>query len=662
MKEYNLIEKDLLELGWTPKQGNGDHMKFTKPGNPSTIVVSRGVSSRARAYLNSIAEIRRIEPAFRPNACHLKRQALQATDPENGLPEWMQEGCPVRWNGAEGRNWDKLRDPSSVLNIKYVVRQVLPADANGCHRVTIQRENSPEPPFTVSSAELDAWQTAECSVCRNDFPVNVLASDEDDNNLCPDCSALIMKETAEEPAAKESGKMRPGKNSEEIDAIIDDGDKILQKYKDIPINSLPPNVIKEFNDRIKERIDRLPADVQRRLRKRAPHIFRILNSLEDKNNVTPYKAWTLALDTLAAIRVRMENITAQKDQENIRRHIFQTSYSFKKKETDYGRKFDVIAIQTKDWSNAKLIWQCQDIMLKSMARAFPEDHEVILLLECPSENIRQYLTSPHCAIEDALSEDEQYMMDRTHIDWLMAKPETITDEISAFIEEAAGIKDPNDRVNMTVLRNIDDDPSSFEGLTAYYEALLIVDNLDDDAAAAYGAMLEAFGRTDRRRFSEPVRIRIRTINAGPEEEKRFDFFHKEEMETIDLIDLDFSDILLSVYELSDGTLNIDLSSGLETPDDVGKLKERIQASLSRMEGDPRIVLIKQIFNNDTNQENTANMPETNPLDLTNPASGNAAAGALTTRELLRELKGRGVTFQGVEVPVVTRQSVNMDDI
>lgn len=66
---------------------------------------------------------------------------------------------------------------------------------------------------------------------------------------------------------------------------------------------------------------------------------------------------------------------------------------------------------------------------------------------------------------------------------------------------------------------------------------------------------------------------------------------------------------------------------------------------------------KPTENNDNDMAN-----ENINLDTTNPASSNEAAGKLTTRELLKELKERGVTFQGLEVPVTVRCSVSLDEI
>lgn len=52
----------------------------------------------------------------------------------------------------------------------------------------------------------------------------------------------------------------------------------------------------------------------------------------------------------------------------------------------------------------------------------------------------------------------------------------------------------------------------------------------------------------------------------------------------------------------------------------------------------------------------------NPLDAVNPNSSNPAMKDFTTRELLKELKERGVTFEGISVPVIIRQAVSLDEI
>lgn len=54
------------------------------------------------------------------------------------------------------------------------------------------------------------------------------------------------------------------------------------------------------------------------------------------------------------------------------------------------------------------------------------------------------------------------------------------------------------------------------------------------------------------------------------------------------------------------------------------------------------------------------MDTKNILDLTNPGSEIKGAGELTTRELIRELKERGVTFTDLEITV--RATITMNEI
>lgn len=666
MTEYNKIESELISLGWTPKPGDGDHFKFKKEGNPNTIVISMSVGGRSRSMLNCIADIRKAEPLFRPNACHLKRLEIEKKDPENGLPEWMQKDCPVRYTSPEKRDWRKLKDENSVMNIKYIVCHIHSAEQDGTHKVIIRQADDPDSTlFTVKSDELDAWETAECTICYNRFPVNVLLDDEDENNLCPECAALLEKEKAEEAAAKkeEVKESRPKKDSDEVSTIVDSVNDIMENYKDVPISSLPPSVLQDVNRRIKERIEGLPSDVVRRLRKRAPNIFRFLEDSENKN-VTPYEAWTAALEVLCSIRIRIENTKGMKEKDKVRKDIFQTSYSFKKKDVG-NRKMDLVVIQAKNWANTKLVWQCQDIIMRAMKQAFPEDHEVVLLLECPSEGIRQYLIRPDDEIDDILKWEDEMMMARSHTDWKLTPQETIAEEIKDFINKASGVENFCEKANMTIIRNIDGGAEAFDFEKAHYETYLIIDDTAENDGDAFNKMLEEFGKEAKDNpghFSETVRIYVRSIKwDGWEKKGNFNFVHKETVTgPDDLLDVLGTEIL-SIYERTDGTINIDSALTSQTQEDVERFKERLEEYLSENEGDPKVALIKQIFNTEKPKNNNT-MPEKNSLELTNPASSNAAAGALTTRELLRELKERGVTFQGVEVPVVTRQSVNMDEI
>ena len=61
-----------------------------------------------------------------------------------------------------------------------------------------------------------------------------------------------------------------------------------------------------------------------------------------------------------------------------------------------------------------------------------------------------------------------------------------------------------------------------------------------------------------------------------------------------------------------------------------------------------------------NNEKTSIMENTSYLDKTNPASPNPDGGKLTTRQLLKELRLRGVNFDNLTITV--RQEINLDEI
>lgn len=108
----------------------------------------------------------------------------------------------------------------------------------------------------------------------------------------------------------------------------------------------------------------------------------------------------------------------------------------------------------------------------------------------------------------------------------------------------------------------------------------------------------------------------------------------------------------------------ELKTEKEKENFVKKVKDTIFTLLTLTKETPLSQGIKDAIkrynkkNEEIKKESTMN--ENNFLDQKNPGSANPAAGELTTRELLKELKSRGVSFDNLEITI--RKSIDFNDI
>lgn len=209
MSEYEKIEKELLPLGWTVKPGRGDHMMFTKEGVPHTIMVSKSLT--CQAYKNVLSDIRRWEPAStlgKPSQSKdkAKESPADASVQEEVLPDrysFIKVGNQVRYVKPEERDYSRLQDPSSVMNIPY---KVIAIRNNGMSKDAVTSTDDriildsvgdgiKSHTFEVKIDDIDAWELRTCSKCKRSMPANmegwvnsVVKGKEYD--FCPDCMRL----------------------------------------------------------------------------------------------------------------------------------------------------------------------------------------------------------------------------------------------------------------------------------------------------------------------------------------------------------------------------------------------------------------------------------------------------------------------------------------
>lgn len=131
---------------------------------------------------------------------------------------------------------------------------------------------------------------------------------------------------------------------------------------------------------------------------------------------------------------------------------------------------------------------------------------------------------------------------------------------------------------------------------------------------------------------------------------------------------DEGDFLFKILNSKDNELfdvvTPNLGTEKEKENFVKKVRDTIYTLLTLTKETPLTLGLKDAIkrynkeNEEIKKENTMN--ENNFLDQKNPGSANPAAGELTTRELLRELKSRGVSFDNLEITI--RKSIDFNDI
>ena len=654
-------------------------MKFTKPGIQTIITIARNISDKGRDLQNTVAKIRKYEPDFWRTSKTETNGTDKESPEENGLPSWMQPGEKVRWTKPEKRDFAKLDDPGAVMNIAYIVRKVTPGIGdNAPTMLLVSPAGDPVHTFRVEPSEVDAWETAACIDCGKIFPVNLLAEESGGGYLCKDCATSLLKELNEDIQGDEPSAVTLNPSTRRLPSL---GalDAILSKYDgDLDINAIP----KDDLEKIKNAIINLPSKTRKEAIKFFPQ-FKDFLTVQEKKKLTPYEAWNIFKENY----VFSKKLSSHAEETRLKSTLAkETAYSHHTLHYD-GGKLHVIEITVADFKYVYDFWQMTNKLYVTFSKAYPENEPLAIRIHCPKEGIRQYFMMPageHArevikSLKALSPEKEQDQFLRADADTGLPSMFDTVESVSKCINLTTGSENnPNYVLQCSLaLRESERTAEHFETARPYFEF-----NIEYNSYAVGDKeihdVVEAIRTLD---IDAPFSLVINSFAKDNDTITSFqvfgDYFDRKE-NNAEAKSEDGSETGTQEeeeYGIGNGkTLLkiVDSGTGLDivTAETAGALREEEKDRYKKImrfafgcllrEQFASIVheAIKETFNEHKNNEITMN--ENNYLDRTNPASANAAAGALTTRELIRELKSRGLSFDNLRITIV--QDINTDEI
>ena len=715
MTLYQEIERDLLARGWSRSQGKGDHMKFTKPGVPTIITVSRSIGGRGCSLQNCLARIRKYEPDFwRDRTVVVPEEETIDYGAFPDIKPWMRPGETVRWTAAEGRDYSKLAEENSVMNARYVVAEIIPLGENepGKARLTISPDGDDDQAFQVGPEDVDAWDTGVCSVCGKMLPVNRLCTVEGDADgkslLCADCAAKMVAEKEPDEAPKAELQESAGEMLPDIPGVAE-LKELRDKYFGVPIRDLPDDA----KAKIREIFADCPSKARKEFRKTFPDLYAILEpSAAAKKKVFPYDAWKMFAEEFVA-RKRPRN--SERAQELMNKFLNSATYNTPRKVKGPDGTFLRYDIMVKDYDTLLDIWSISSILIREMFKAHEKD-KVCFRLCCQKANVCQYLVPPvgEAGREEvqnllaSIPDKESEQLARAKLDTALPNWDAVLEKVNRCIGETVDGIDGVDVNKFAVVFRLalrDCDREDFESGLPYYE----IDILYDDTVISDEVGNQVLSNVCGLNLGTPYAVSMgsfRSKDYGRHVEcfgTFFDVVEKVE-ETIGAAPADRGSSRHETYGWKDGqtlfkVANEGGSLGFflgdvnekERPDDYAEYFERlcamcyeflttdvqpdilrralrhavdsVRGDVEKMSKDNRAKLLAfwgGSIDFGKRAENNNIVMDKNYLDLTNPASENSAAGEITTRELLRELKARGVSFDGLQITI--KSDINIDEI
>lgn len=700
MTEYQKIENELTSLGWSMDYGSGDHIKFFKEDNPMKIVVSASVSAEGRALKNTYAQIRRIEPRFslgRQGHMLLHRDANEQgrepsqTPPPDGVPDWMVIGAAVRWTGAEGRDWSLLDKPDSTMNHRYRIIGYKETKDDG-PMVIIQAadDGTDGLTFPVFPSDLDAWLLFKCEGCGMTLPENNLYEGDDGKLYCKDCLGRKkdLKDAAAEKVPEEPKKSPVEMMAEKdevlarfLDAIKVLGDNDFSGIKDEQLTASMVTLKDTYNNV-------LSSKARKALRNEYPLLIQTLlafgrTSDEDGDGkVCEYDAWLMSINRLSWILSLRDAAYGEEAHENIRKRLFSSlSYSLKPIKDRKIRRKNVatsVVISSKDEGIAMDVLTYSSLFIEEFSRAVTELPVVVFV---NGGSIRQYSVGENAGALELLKKNvpnsELPFLKRDSLNAMLPPIKEVYDKIqgretvariakSAYMLALVYGVHPGYRGDYLDARPVFRLIVALFGKNAgLFDA--VVKDFQDGApfpGPVYAAVIDyegrrytAIDRTSEYEYPEG-------IPDSPEDEK-------PETDIINLLSIGINP--------KDGGYDIRLT------DDAGKQDSLVNALC---ESAARNVRLRAIYDQaissfrernpgagigeagtgtplphvtDNNQsENDSKMEKKDILERTNPGSSRPELGQYSTRELLRELKERGVEFDNLTI--IVRESISLDEI
>ena len=683
MTEYTKIENELLSLGWTKENASGDHVKFFQENNPGFILVSRSISGAGRALRNTYADIRRKEPRF-----SLGRQAHMLVEEEEQLeednllkqfPAWMHPGHSVRWSGPENKDYSKLDDSNSVMYKEYIVCGFIETDNGVMVNIGEPHEGVP---FPVRPEEIDAWKTFKCKKCGKRFPENVAVKNEKYEKICPDCARPDEKETSPETATAAIRNPENENRKKELAELLKSHSKlkkILEGYifsDDNPIN-IPDEEKAVISEEIKDYVASLSAKERKNMRRKFPNFMSSfdvpIDNEEEKAYYYPLDAWNDTVERLSYFNLhKISNAGNDKEiLKETKNRLARTYYTTKtiQSKKDKSVTLRKICITTPDWETTRLFCHTASYVIDYFKKALP-DGITFIELNCPSAGFKQYLFRHEFeedkavveTVKSLLPEKEKDCFKIAELNKILPPLHDVLDEYEKSIEEIGFDLIGNFiyfRLHTTKIDDETDNDDEYETRMPLVLADIVVMDGDSDGEKA-NKIADAIRKNDA--LKGPIQFVIHDWSNKKIIEinnfREFDYpepIDKDE-ENPPAVPVKNASGKNYREELIDGYVNI----ALEETDTVmheafwGALK-RIASEIDNHPG----IAGKWEAITGNNNKNEKDM-EKDILNLTNPESENAVTGACTTRELLKELKSRGVQFDNLTI--VVKQSINTDDI
>lgn len=714
MTEYQKIENELQRLGWTPEPSKGDHFKFRKAGEIRFINVSMSVGTSPRSIENAYAKIRQIEPNFRlgkSGTADAEENVVRDVE-SSAIPEWMRPGMTVRWTGPEGKDYTKLAEANSLMNQRYTVLTVATEEGRPV-TATIRDAEEKHPSFDVLVEELDAWETGTCSECGKALPSPLLHRKDDGTLICQDCLDDITARIETEKA-EEQRKLDMNTEMAALSRAKSSIDEFHYKYKDVQIGKLPERervrIIKEYE----KILYALPSKIRNRMLEEMPEIAVLL--ADKKQKTTPFQAWTMFLNSvLKEYPVFDEKYRSRKEFDNLRKRIFGCSYSIRTLvDRKTGDSTPLIHILAKDAETARIIWSFHDTIFKCFRRVYPTEVVPVILLEQPSFGIRQYLVHNWVfagkqfldALRKVLDEkDVQDCLTRSSLDSAMPTVSEVFEGIETWAQKATGISKEEYTVttnpfDITVARAVrDEDSEDFQSAPAFYKARVVYNDVDYPADK-YGLLLEAMKFAAPGTVPCPMELSLERMTdkdvSGKNQARLstvpsdyWDLYDSRDVTPAAEVSCGFSygDTLFSVVQ-DKAAVRIYFNHD-NNPLFVQEYGERLQKAFGAILYDTDSVVTRALVNalfeikersdkpdllkrlyealaeyqdkNDNDYNMKSSMSALNVLDRTNPLdSADERLADITTRDLLRELKSRGVSFSNLEITV--RETINLEEI
>ena len=440
MTEYQRIENELTRLGWTPQQRNGDHVMFYKPGNPEKIVVTRSVTDRGRALRNSYADIRKVEPLFSLG----RQQHMLPSDEEreqedsipDDIPEWMLPGKPVRWTAPEKRDWSKLKEKDSVMNRKYTVSGFRETEDGTMAILTDPNTEGDSEPFTVHVDEIDSWLAPACKGCGKNFPASQLTLAKDMNYYCSDC-AKVIKTGLKDSRKPEPERKSPVEKMAETDPDLKEALDILTKLQQGKVQP-DEKTLAETYARFNAVYGKLSLKAKKTLGESV--ITKAFGSLaetdsEKMKEITPLEAWMRSKELIYEQAVfDMERLGEIYDFEKnekkpefdqIKKNVSKCTYVITKlPDRKYKRRTaaNIISVTTPDERTAMAVYRSSGDIISHFHKVLPK-YPTFVLLICQKAGIRQYLASLNVQdydqelsiLENNLAESEKRFLGRARL-------------------------------------------------------------------------------------------------------------------------------------------------------------------------------------------------------------------------------------------------------